>query len=94
MNHLDVPTVFLNGNIDECVFMEIPENSHFKNCENKVLRLKKAMYGLKQSARAWYIKVESTLLKLGFKKSEYGVSRRYSREAVVFAPARLFLPEL
>lgn len=71
MNHLDVPTAFLNGNIDECVFMEIPENSNFKNCENKVLRLKKAIYGLKQSARAWYIKVESSLLKLGFKKSQY-----------------------
>lgn len=71
MNHLDVPTAFLNGNIDECVFMEIPENSNLKNCDNKVLRLKKAIYGLKQSARAWYIKVESSLLKLGFKKSKY-----------------------
>lgn len=71
MNHLDVPTAFLNGDIDECVFMEIPVNSNFKNCENKVLRLKRAIYGLKQSARAWYIKVESSLLKIGFKKSKY-----------------------
>lgn len=71
MNHLDVPTAFLNGTIDECVYMEIPENSDFNDCENKVLRLKKAIYGLKQSARAWYIKVESSLLKLGFKKSKY-----------------------
>ncbi|XP_074026225.1 uncharacterized protein [Leptinotarsa decemlineata] len=51
--------------------MEIPENSDSKNCDNKVLRLKKAIYGLKQSARAWYIKVESSLLNLGFKKSKY-----------------------
>lgn len=53
MNHLDVPTAFLNGFLHEIVYMEIPECSNFENCINKVLRLKRAIYGLKQSARAW-----------------------------------------
>ncbi|KAJ8737027.1 hypothetical protein PYW07_000298 [Mythimna separata] len=70
MNHLDVPTAFLNGFLDETVFMEIPECSEFQNCNNKVLKLKKAVYGLKQSARAWHIRVEDCLLKLGYKKSD------------------------
>lgn len=71
INHLDVPTAFLNGYLNECVYMEIPENSNFVNCKNKVLKLKKAVYGLKQSAREWNKRVEVTLLNLGYKKSAY-----------------------
>lgn len=71
MNHLDVPTAFLNGFIKENVYMEIPECSSFTNCDNKVLKLKRAIYGLKQSARAWYTRVEECLLNLGYEKLKY-----------------------
>lgn len=71
INHLDVPTAFLNGLLDELIFMEIPACSNFPNCENKVLKLKRAIYGLKQSARAWYQRVEVSLLELGYTKSQY-----------------------
>lgn len=69
--HLDVPTAFLNGLLNESIFMEIPACSNFANCENKVLKLKRAIYGLKQSARAWYQRVEELLLELGYTKSQY-----------------------
>lgn len=72
MNHLDVPTAFLNGFLDENVFIEIPECfSSLENYDNKVLKLKKAIYGLKQSARAWYSRAEDCLLQLGYRKSKY-----------------------
>lgn len=71
INHLDVPTAFLNGLLHEVVYMEIPECSDIEKCNNKVLKLKKAVYGLKQSARAWYTRVEDCLLKLEFKRSNY-----------------------
>lgn len=71
MNHLDVPTAFLNGFLTESVYMEIPDNSDFVDCKNKVLKLKRAIYGLKQSARAWYTRVEECLLKLEYQKSKY-----------------------
>lgn len=71
MKHLDVPTAFLNGLLHEIVYMEKPEYSDIENCNNKVLKLKKAIYGLKQSARAWYTRVEHCLLKLKFKRSNY-----------------------
>lgn len=71
INHLDVPTAFLNGFLHETVYMEIPEYSNIVNCNSKVLRLKKAIYGLKQSARAWYSRVEECLLKLKFRRSSY-----------------------
>lgn len=48
-----------------------PEGFITKGNENKVCLLKKAIYGLKQSSRAWYQKVNEVLVKLGFKKSNY-----------------------
>lgn len=69
--HLDVKTAFLNGELQENVLMCQPEGFVVKGNENKVCKLKKAIYGLKQSSRAWYQKVEEVLIGLDFKKSDY-----------------------
>lgn len=50
VNHYDIKTAFLNGTLKEEVFMKQPPG--FQN-GSKVLRLKKSLYGLKQSARVW-----------------------------------------
>jgi len=52
---MDVETAFLNGNLQEEVYIEV----HF--------RLNKALYGLKQSPRAWYEDINKTLRTLGYK---------------------------
>lgn len=69
--HLDVTTAFLNGELDRDVFMEIPQGLQISNCQRKVLKLKKAIYGLKQGSRSWNDKIDSFLLQLGYKKSMY-----------------------
>lgn len=66
--HLDVKTAFLNGDLKETVFMALPDGLAIENSKNKVLRLKKAIYGLKQSSRSWYEKVDEFLSSLGYKK--------------------------
>ncbi|CAH2104888.1 unnamed protein product [Euphydryas editha] len=71
ITHLDVTTAFLNGQLNECVYMQLPNNLKNERNVGKVLKLKKAIYGLKQSARAWYKKVENCLQELGYKKSLY-----------------------
>lgn len=43
INHLDVPTAFLNGHLDKCVYMEISEMSDFNDCANKVLKLNRSI---------------------------------------------------
>lgn len=70
IDHLDVKTAFLNGDLQETVFMEQPEGFIVQGMENKVYKLNKAIYGLKQAAKAWYEKINKVLCeKLGFSKS-------------------------
>ena len=70
ITHLDVITAFLNGHLEENIYMCIPEG--FVNKSNgKVLKLNRAIYGLKQSALVWYKRVQECLCNYGFKMSKY-----------------------
>lgn len=67
--HLDVKSAFLNGELQEEIYVEQPEGFIIQGEEDKVYLLKKALYGLKQSSRVWYSKIDDYLLNLGFEKS-------------------------
>ncbi|KAG7588692.1 Integrase catalytic core [Arabidopsis suecica] len=67
---MDVKNAFLQGELEEEVYMTPPPGLENLVASGKVLRLRKAIYGLKQSPRAWYHKLSSTLKANGFKKSE------------------------
>jgi hypothetical protein len=62
----DVNTAFLNGNLEEEIYIEPPQG--FEDLyKGQVLRLNKALYGLKQAGRQWLLKFKSIALKLDFK---------------------------
>jgi hypothetical protein len=67
---MDVKTAFLNGVIEEEVYIEQPEGFEVFSSESHVCRLKRALYGLKQAPRAWYTQIDSYFTGLGFSKSE------------------------
>ena len=67
---MDVKTAFLNGLIEEEVYIEQPLGFEVHGRESHVCRLKKALYGLKQGPRAWYLRIDAYLQQLGFEKSE------------------------
>jgi hypothetical protein len=69
LHQMDVKTTFLNGEIEEEVYIEQPEGFVIHNEKSHVYRLKKALYGLKQAPRAWYEKMDGFLMSLGFSKS-------------------------
>ncbi|RDY11058.1 hypothetical protein CR513_04332, partial [Mucuna pruriens] len=52
MNKFDIKNVFLHGDLKEEVYMEIFPRFYSHNEKNKVCKLKKTLYGLKQSPRA------------------------------------------
>ena len=67
---MDVKTAFLNGIIEEEVYIEQPEGFVVHGSESHICRLKKALYRLKQALRAWYSRIDSYLQRLGFTKSD------------------------
>ena len=70
IHQMDVVTAFLNGNLDEEIYMHQPEGFVQKGQENLVCRLRKSIYGLKQSPRCWNTVLDSYLQELDFKRSE------------------------
>jgi Reverse transcriptase (RNA-dependent DNA polymerase)/gag-polypeptide of LTR copia-type/Integrase core domain len=66
IHQMDVVSAFLNGDIDAEVYMEQPEGYITKGNEEKVCKLKKCLYGLKQASKAWYEKIDATLKQLNF----------------------------
>jgi hypothetical protein len=65
---MDVSSAFLNGDLDEEIYMAQPEGFAAPGQEHLVCRLKKSLYGLKQSPRQWYQKLHSTFVDLGFSR--------------------------
>jgi hypothetical protein len=65
---LDVKTAFLYGKLDEEIYMEQPEGFKIKGQERKVLRLRRAIYGLKQAALAWWRELANSLKDMGFNR--------------------------
>ena len=68
---LDVKSAFLNGILEEEMYVEQPEGFVVEGEENKVYRLKKALYGLKQAHRAWNSRIDSYFQGSGFVKCLY-----------------------
>ncbi|GAU34373.1 hypothetical protein TSUD_217130 [Trifolium subterraneum] len=85
MYHLDVKSSFLNGPLEELIYVTQPPGFVIEGKENLVYRLKKALYGLKQAPRAWNKRIDSFLVKQGFSKckSEYGVYVQDSTSSII-----------
>jgi len=61
---MDVKCAFMNGDMNEDIYMQKIEG--FVSNPSLVCRLKKSLYGLKQTPRAWYAKIDGFLLSLSF----------------------------
>ena len=66
LQQMDVKTTFLNGDLEEEVYMKQPEGFSFREGEKLVCMLKKSIYGLKQASCQWYNKLHGVITSFGF----------------------------
>ncbi|GJT69722.1 zinc finger, CCHC-type containing protein [Tanacetum coccineum] len=66
IHQMDVKTAFLNGDLDEEVYMKQPEGFVMPGNEHKVCKLVKSLYGLKQAPKQWHKKFDEVVLSSGF----------------------------
>ena len=69
VHQMDVMSAFLNGSLEEEVYVRQPPGYEVDGQEEKVYRLKKALYGLKQEPRVWYNTIDEYLNGEGFSRS-------------------------
>jgi len=69
LHQMDITTAFLHGDLQEEVYMKQPEGFVKQGQEKLVCRLKKSIYGLKQSPRCWNQALDAQLKTMGFKQS-------------------------
>jgi len=69
LHQMDVKMTFLNGDLEENVYMAQPKCFVMEGKEQMGCRLKKLIYGLKQPSRQWYLKFDKTIKHFGFKEN-------------------------
>lgn len=86
LHQMDVKTAFLNGDIDETIYMVQPENFVIGDPKQMVCRLKKSIYGLKQASRQWYFKFHQVIVSFGFETNtvEDCVYHKFSGSRYIF----------
>ena len=70
LHKMDVKTTFLNGELEKEIYMEQPVGFIVKGQEQKVCKLHRSIYGLKQSSRQWYLRFHKAILNYDFKMIE------------------------
>ena len=80
IHQMDVKTAFLNGVVEEEVYVEQPLGFETHDRESHVCKLKKALYGLEQALRTWYNRIDGFLPSLGFTKNKADSNLYYKVE--------------
>ena len=70
IHQFDIKNGFLHGSLEKEVYMEIPPSYGAIDEGNKVCRLKKALYGFKQTPRAWFGRLTQAMVSLGYRQSQ------------------------
>ena len=83
---MDVKTAFLNGNLEEEIYMMQLEGVIVKKQEHMVCKLKRSIYGLKQASRSWNIRFDQAIKSFGFEQNldESCVYKRHRDKVVMF----------
>src|SRR3954471_5531395 len=83
---MDVKTVFLNGNIEEELYMIQPKGFVDPKDANKVCKLPRSIYGLKQASQSWNLRFDEVIKAFGFIQNveEFCVYKKQSGSSIAF----------
>jgi hypothetical protein len=91
---MDVVTAFLNGALDDDVYMLQPPGCAVPGQEHLVCKLKRSLYGLRQSPRAWYARMDLYLQKRGLKRTFSDSNVYYYRRGPITTILVLYVDDL
>ncbi|KAD7479992.1 hypothetical protein E3N88_03128 [Mikania micrantha] len=93
IHQLDVNNAFLHGDLDEEIYMKVPEGFS-KEDDTRVCKLKKSLYGLKQASRNWYKKFTLALIEIGFKQTQMDHSLFIYKDGDVCVTALIYVDDV
>lgn len=93
IQQLDVNNAFLHGDLEEEVYMKVPQGFVDKG-ETRVCRLRKSIYGLKQASRNWYHKFTTALIDIGFRQSRADYSLFTYKVGGVYVAALIYVDDV
>eukprot|EP00253_Pinus_taeda_P005594 PITA_05594 len=94
IHHMDVKSAFLNGYLEEEVYVEQAQGFEVEGKENNVYKLKKALYGLKQALRAWYARIDGYFQENGFQRSKNDPTLYYKQEGIDILIISLYVDDV
>jgi hypothetical protein len=92
--HLDVKTAFLNSKFHHIIYIKQPQVYIVRGQEHKVCVLDGALYGLRQSAREWYLTVDKTIRSLGLSRSSAESNLYYFQDQGRIAVLLLYVDDM
>ena len=69
ISQMDVKTAFLNGNLEEEIYMMQPKGFIAKNQEHMACKFKRSIHGLNQASRSWDIRFDQAMKSFGFEQN-------------------------
>lgn len=94
VNHIDIVSAYLNGTLQEEVFMFQPPLFEDQKHPEKICKLEKALYGLKQAGREWNLKIDSVLHEMGFKRCSADNCVYFKKNEVDFIILGLYVDDI
>ena len=91
---MDVKSAFLNGMLQEEVYMEQPKGFIDPHRPDDVYKLKRALYGLKQVPRAWYDRLTAYLTEHGFKRGYADTTLFKRKDNNSFVVAQIYVDDI